>query len=107
MCNFNYLHSRFSKCTLKTDPRGRSLSRFIEDNCYIMLNGRCKSDAQGNTTYDFNYSNGTKGYSTVDYAMATINSYLYDLKIEDGFNNVVGHSALSISLYQSGNDNAQ
>ncbi len=63
-----------------------------------MLNGRCKSDLSGATTFEYSMKNGSKGHTTVDYALVYITENYYDLSIEDGFNNIAGHSALSISM---------
>ncbi len=63
-----------------------------------MLNGRCKSDAAGLPTYNYTKPDGQVGYSNVDYAFTSCNNSVYDLQIEEGFNNTVGHAALVVSM---------
>ena len=42
---------RFSRCSSKVDPRGRSFNRFCLENNLILLNGRCWGDPADKSTY--------------------------------------------------------
>ena len=53
-----YLHLRHTACQSLVNVRGSSLSRFIEDNQLLMLNGRCSGDTFGSPTFEYSLPHG-------------------------------------------------